>query len=101
MRGRRPRPTHLKLVTGNPGRRPLNDAEPRPATGLPAAPAELTADAKTEWQRVARRLHALGLLTTVDRAALAAYCQAWGRWRQAERALATMATLDPVTGGLL
>jgi P27 family predicted phage terminase small subunit len=101
MRGRRPRPTHLKLVTGNPGKRRLNSAEPRPAGGLPQPPAELTADAKTEWQRVAKRLHALGLLTTVDRAPLAAYCQAWGRWRQAERALAEMAKLDPVTGALM
>ena len=24
MRGRKPKPTHLKLLDGNPGRRPLN-----------------------------------------------------------------------------
>lgn len=101
MRGRKPRPTHLKLVTGNPGKRPLNKAEPKPATGLPQPPAELSDDARNEWRRVATRLHALGLLTGVDRAALAAYCQAFGRWRQAERALAEMAKLDPVTGALM
>ena len=101
MRGRRPAPTHLKLVTGNPGKRRLNPAEPRPASGLPQPPAELSDDGKTEWRRVAGRLHALGLLTGIDRAALAAYCQAWGRWRQAERALAQMAALDPVTGALM
>ena len=50
------------------------------------------------WQAGCTRL---GILTGVDRAALAAYCQAWGRWRQAERALAAMAALDPVTGALM
>lgn len=30
------------------------------------------------------RGHRLNLLTIVDRAALAAYCQAWGRWVEAE-----------------
>ncbi|EBA4960525.1 phage terminase small subunit P27 family, partial [Salmonella enterica subsp. enterica serovar Muenster] len=25
MAGRRPKPTHLKVVTGNPGKRKLND----------------------------------------------------------------------------
>lgn len=101
MRGRKPKPTHLKLVTGNPGRRPINRREPRPAAGLPTAPAELAADAKTEWRRVARALHRAGLLTAIDRAALAAYCQTYARWRQAERALGEMAARDPLTAGLL
>ena len=30
MRGKKPKPTHLKLITGNPGKRPLNEAEPKP-----------------------------------------------------------------------
>jgi P27 family predicted phage terminase small subunit len=91
----------LKLVTGNPGRRPLNRAEPRPASGLPQPPTELSDDARTEWRRVAKRLQELGLLTGVDRAAFAAYCQAFGRWRQAERGLAAMAQNDPLTGALM
>jgi phage terminase small subunit len=101
MRGRKPRPTHLKLVTGNPGKRRLNSAEPRPSVaGRTSPPAELGRDAKTEWRGVARRLQALELLTPVDRASLAAYCQAYGRWRQAERGLAEMAKNDPLTGAL-
>lgn len=31
----------------------------------------------------------MGVLTLVDRAALAAYCQAWGRWVEAEEKLQT------------
>ncbi len=30
MRGRRRKPTHLKYLTGNPGKRRLNGAEPAP-----------------------------------------------------------------------
>jgi P27 family predicted phage terminase small subunit len=100
MKGRKPTPTYLKLVTGNPGRRPLK-ARAEPQGGVPRPPAVLGADAVAEWRRVAVKLSRLGLLATIDRAALAAYCQAYGRWVAAERALALMAERDPVTAGLL
>ena len=29
MRGRKPKPTHLKVIAGNPGKRPLNEDGPR------------------------------------------------------------------------
>jgi P27 family predicted phage terminase small subunit len=78
------------LVTGNPGKRSVNKAEPKPAAILPDPPPELSADAREEWQRIAPRLLAAGMLTTIDRAALAAYCQAYGAWVMAERVLATV-----------
>jgi P27 family predicted phage terminase small subunit len=99
--GRKPKPTHLKLITGNPGGRKLNRAEPRPGPLLPDAPAELSKDGLTEWKRVARRLLAAGMLTAIDRGVLAAYCQAYGRWVLAERILAELARRNPGTGGLL
>ncbi len=40
-----------------------------------------------EWKRIARMLNKIGVVTTFDRAALAAYCQAWGRWVEAEERL--------------
>lgn len=101
MRGPKPKPTHLQLVLGNPGRRPLNTAEAKPDAKLPKPPPELGADAKREWQRMAAELHALGLLTGLDRAALAAYCTTYGRWVVAERALARQAERDPSTQALL
>lgn len=101
MRGRKPKPTHLKLVSGNAGRRPLNSAEPKHALSIPSPPHELSDDAKVEWGRVADRLYRAGTLTEVDRAALGAYCQAYGRWIHAERTLAKMAENDKATGGLL
>ena len=73
MAGRKPKPTALKLVTGNPGKRPLNDHEPQPEAAIPEVPAHLSGEAKAEWDRIVIRLHPLGLLTDLDRAALAAY----------------------------
>ena len=43
----------------------------------------------------------MGLLTAVDVAALAAYAEAYGRWRVATEAIAAMAVRDEVTRGLL
>ena len=101
MRGRKPKPTYLKLLNGNPGKRPLNEREPQPAREIPHAPAELSAEARVEWDRIAAELSRLGTLTVVDRAALAAYCQAYGRWIAAERGIAQMAERDQLTAGLM
>jgi P27 family predicted phage terminase small subunit len=84
-RGQRPTPTRLKILRGNPGRRPLNEQEPTPAAGSLAAPTWLEGEAAAEWKRLAPVLHRLGLLTEIDETALATYCQAWARWREAER----------------
>jgi P27 family predicted phage terminase small subunit len=54
---------------------------------VPRCPAHLNAAAAIEWRRVARALRDAGVLTVFDRAALAAYCQAWGRWVEAEERL--------------
>ena len=83
----RPKPTALKLIEGNRGRRPFNKREPKPRPVVPKCPAHLNTTAKREWSRVSKVLHKLGLLTEIDRAQLALYCQAWGRWVEAEEAL--------------
>ncbi len=83
-RGPAPKPTALIRLQGNPGRRPFNKKEAQPDPAMPRCPGWLKFAAKKEWRRVARRLHKAGLMTYVDRAALAAYCQAYGRWVEAE-----------------
>lgn len=54
---------------------------------LPRCPAHLNDVARREWRRIARPLYDMGVLTTVDRGALAAYCQAYARWVEAEEQL--------------
>jgi P27 family predicted phage terminase small subunit len=86
--GRKPLPSSLKKLQGNPGKRPLNQNEPRPRAVLPRCPGHLSPEARAEWKRMARRLFLLGLLTELDATALSIYCQAYGRWVQAEQKLA-------------
>src|SRR5262249_37411259 len=74
MQGRRPKPTHLKLLQGNPGKRPYNANEPKPAPQVPSPPEHLTEVALKEWNRLAELLGRIGLLTAIDRTAFAAYC---------------------------
>src|SRR5262245_26115287 len=88
MRGRKPTPTALRLLRGNPRKHPLNIAEPKPrALENPDPPAGLDRAAKREWRRVAPMLGRLGVLTESDQAALAVYCEAWATWKQATRKL--------------
>ena len=99
--GRKPKPSQLKLVTSNPGKRQVNRKEAKAKAAIPAPPAHLNADAVEEWNRVATELYNLGILSEIDRAALAAYAMVYGRWVQAERAIAKMAEKDQLTGGLM
>lgn len=99
--GRKPTPSALKLVKGNPGKRAMNKAEAQVALAQPTPPAFLCDDAKVEWGRVVDKLYSAGLMTDLDRAVLAAYCQSYGVWAQAERALARMAEADPQTNALM
>lgn len=99
MAGRRPIPTALKVLRGNPGKRPLNAAEPRPRASAPACPRELNAVARKEWRRIVREFSALGVLTQLDRAALAMYCNAWAQWLDAVAKLAKVGYLIPSPSG--
>jgi P27 family predicted phage terminase small subunit len=99
MRGRKPKPTRLKVIEGNPGHRPINGREPRPPQSQPSCPAHLSPTAKAEWKRLAQTLNKIGILTQVDRAALAAYCQSYGRWVEAERKLAETPVLLKTPAG--
>ncbi len=82
--GRKPKPTALKLLEGNPGKRELNQFEPKPTDGLPICPDWLTDDAKEEWERLASVMSKMGILSEVDQSAFAVYCQTWARWKEAQ-----------------
>ena len=81
--GRKPKPSALKLIEGNPGKRPLPENEPKPEPIAPKCPTWLHKDAKKEWKRIAPQLERLGLLTQVDMAALAGYCESWAQYKRA------------------
>ena len=81
----KPKPTSLKLVTGNPGKRPLPKNEPMPKTPVGDPPQELNDDGLAEWHRVSKELSALGMITGFDRQSLLMYCVAYQLWVDALR----------------
>jgi P27 family predicted phage terminase small subunit len=85
MVGRNPKPTTLKILEGNPGKRPLPKNEPKPEIDLIPCPDYLKDDAIAyeEWNRIVPELYKLGLLTKVDRAALELYCSQYSIYRDA------------------
>lgn len=86
-RGPKKKPTALRVFEGNPGHVPIgNEAKPDPS--IPTPPDHLSDVALVEWRRVTPHLSAIGLLSQIDRASLAAYCQAYARWVEAETAMA-------------
>lgn len=85
--GRRPKPTALKILEGNRGRRPLNEAEPHPRPVAPNRPEWLCEAAKAIWDETIAELAAMGTLASCDQGVIAGYCQSFGRWQQYEHAI--------------
>lgn len=86
-RGPLPKPAALKLLEGNAGRRALDlSAGINPRIEVPSPPKHLGIEAKKEWKRITPLLSELGLISGLDRTALALYCQAAGRLAELETA---------------
>ena len=105
--GRRHKPTALKILEGNPGKRPLNKDEPKPKRGIPESPFPLDDDAQEEWDRISQVLDEMGVLTKADGLALAHYCQQHSIFINAQRQMdgaplvITTATGHPMPNPLL
>lgn len=100
-RGGKPRPTHLRVIEGNPSHRPYARNEPKPEICLPDPPKGLKGIALEEWTAIASELYKLQLLSKIDHATLAAYCQSYAVWHKAVTALNAMAERDELTEGLM
>jgi P27 family predicted phage terminase small subunit len=88
VKGRKPKPSALKALAGNPGKREPNANEPVPPEGVPDPPDHLDEQALAEWRRITALLADMHLLTRADATALALYCQTYSRWRHAELRIA-------------
>ncbi len=92
MRGRRPKPTALKEMEGNPGKRPLNQREPKPKGDLFAAP-EWMSDTQREGWAYAITNSPYGLLKQLDRSILAIWVVAEDLHREAAEKIAQFGLL--------
>ena len=98
-KGRKPTPTAIKKLEGNPGKRPLNEKEPMPVKKAPSCPKWLDKEAKREGKRLASKLELMGVLTEVDMAAFAGYCQSYARWKENEEFISKNGSLVRTPSG--
>ncbi len=82
--GRKPKPTTLKKLAGNPGRRPLNEIEPKPGPADPKMPrGMLPKEGQRLWKSLAGPLTQMGVLTEVDLPAFEMLCLHYAMARDA------------------
>lgn len=91
--GRRPKPTKLKKLNGNPGKRELNEKEPTPPIGEPAMPPSLGELAREYWKSLVPELAPMGILSSLDGKSLAAYCHAYEQWVAADKEISARGIL--------
>jgi len=96
VRGRPPKPTALKLIEGNPGKRALNLDEPN-AGPLGDPPADLDGGALAKWNEMAR-LWGL-VVTAADRDQLAEYCRLEVRRVEADEMIRLYGSTGETSGG--
>ena len=84
---RSPKPTALLQLQGTyrADRHAKRGREPRARKGTLDAPDWLAPEARAEWDRVVEAYAEAGVVTPLDRAMLATFCQLWARFVEAER----------------
>lgn len=90
--GPSPLPANVHRMNNNPSKKSAGELREdlKPDVVLPDPPEHLMAEAKAEWVRLGPEMIRLGLITQLDRAEFALYCQYWARWTQAELKLAEL-----------
>lgn len=80
---RKPIPSHLKVLKGTDQPCRMNKDEPKPKADNIRMPDGLSDDAKKQWSKVSKQLKEAGIITNLDVHALALYCEAFARWKDA------------------
>lgn len=81
QRGRKPRPTHLKVIAGEQESR-INRDEPMPSEGKVIKPEDISDPASEVWDELAQDLIDKGCLTPWDVYLFEAFCEAVATYRE-------------------
>ena len=81
-RGPNTKPTPLRVLEGNPGKRRI-PAEPTPDRGSVEPPSDLPEPAAAIWRRLAPELEAKGLLAPRYLETFEVFCRTFPQWRRA------------------
>jgi|YelNatPaOPRAMG01_1025707.scaffolds.fasta_scaffold40066_4 P27 family predicted phage terminase small subunit len=99
MAGRKPLPTHLKLVKGTARPHRLNKDEPKPTVAVPEPPSHLDEPARAKFAVMAEMLARYGVMTELDAGALSRYVVVWCRWIDAEAEIKRRGPVVKTEGG--
>lgn len=85
-RGPLPKSATVHQLHGNPSKKNLQSVIDtlQPEIEIPGCPPHLLKEAKKEWKRITPELKKYGLISKLDRSALASYCQQWALMVYAE-----------------
>ncbi len=84
MPGRKAKPTALKLIDGNPGKRKPDPEEPKPAKVYePDPPDDYTEIQRMKWNEIAGKLARCRVLTELDLDSLDIYVREWCNLQEA------------------
>lgn len=81
------KPTKLRLLQGNPGKRALPQDEPMPEEGAPPTPKTLRGAALAKWKELVADTMAIRVLTKVDGHMLEVTAAAYDEWLSLNRTL--------------
>ena len=97
MRGRKPKPTDLKVVTGNPGKRALPENEAQFDEGEVAAPEWIDERERSwrlaflaEWGRIVAQLDSWSVIGEVNQGMLEGICSLYATYVTAARSKDTV-----------
>jgi P27 family predicted phage terminase small subunit len=78
--GRKPLPTHLKLLKGTYNVTRANKNEPQPARGMPEPPDDLPPGVRNAWLEIGQQLDDAQILTAIDGKALRMLAELWCKY---------------------
>lgn len=84
QRGRKPKPSHLKVLNGSAKKHPdrVNKHEPKAPSGRPPMPRYFDSVAKVKWKELCDLLDEMGVLSSADRTVLEMCCTAYSEYRK-------------------
>src|SRR5687768_12606068 len=97
QRGPKPLPANVHQLHGNASKKSMASLLDgvHPEVAIPKCPSHLQTEAKKEYKRISVELESLGLVSHIDRAALAAYCAAWAETVHCEKKISQLNAADP------
>ncbi len=104
MKGRKPKPTNLHVLNGNPSKLDLEEkirTEPKPLLIAPECPKELSPKAKEIWNRFYPEMERMGILAYNDEMSFAGLCQNYAIYLETEKFLEENGRVVRTRGGAI